>query len=107
MLDLQILLASLHDWVRQHYLAPEWQWLELDTAIELIYRKPGRVHWGPEAIEVVLEPYRYPAQQQAMEATCQRFNAAQLRWRDGRLLRIRVAPAPKFQLCGCQGAGQT
>lgn len=107
MLDLQVLLVSLHDWTRHHYLAPVWQHLELDTATELIYRKAGRVTWGPEQIEIVLDPYRYVDQQQAMEETCQRCNAAQLHWRDGRLLRFRVAPASKLQLCGCQGAGQT
>ena len=93
MLDLQVLLTNLHDWVRTHYLDPNWQKLELNTATELIYRKPGRVIWGAEMIEVILEPYRYTEQQQAMEATCSRFNAAQLRWRDGRLLIIRVATA--------------
>ena len=92
MLDLQVLLANLHDWVRKHYLAPDWQQLELETATELIYRKPGRVIWGLEEIEVILDPYRYPEQQRAMEATCGRFNAARLRWRDGRLLTIRVPP---------------
>jgi hypothetical protein len=107
MLDLQVLLASLHDWARCHYFAAEWQHLELDTAIELIYRKPGRVHWGQEEIEVVLDPYRYPEHQQAMEESCRRFNEAQVRWRDGRLLRIRVAREPPFQLCNCQGAVQT
>lgn len=91
MLDLQVLLANLHDWVRTHYLAPQWQKLELNTATELLYRKPGRVIWGTDKIEVILEPYRYSEQQQAMEATCSRFNAARLRWRDGRLLTIRVA----------------
>jgi hypothetical protein len=65
--------------------------MELDTAIELIYRKPGRVSWGEQEIEVLLEPYRYPEHQQAMEETCRRFNAANIRWRDDRLLRIRVA----------------
>jgi len=93
MLNLQILLGNLHDWTRTHYFAPVWQHLELDTAIELIYRKPGRVRWGTQEIEVVLEPYRYPEHQQAMEETCRRFNAANVRWRDDRLLRIRVAPA--------------
>ena len=107
MLDLQVLLTSLHDWARSHYFAPEWQRLELDKAIEMIYRKPGRVRWGNEEIEVVLDPYRYPDQQQAMEETCRRFNDAQVRWRDGRLLHIRVAREPPFQLCNCQGAGQT
>jgi hypothetical protein len=92
MLNLQVLLGNLHDWVRTHYFAPAWQRLELDTAIELIYRKPGRVHWGEQAIEVVLEPYRYPEHQQAMQETCRRFNAANIRWRDGRLLHIQVAP---------------
>jgi hypothetical protein len=91
MLDLQVLLASLHDWARQHYFAPDWQHLELDTATELIYRKSGRVRWGREDIEVTLDPYRYPEHQRAMQETCQRFNAAQVRWRDGRLLRMRVA----------------
>jgi len=107
MLDLQLLLLSLHDWARCRYLAAEWQHLELDTAIEMVYRKPGRVHWGQEEIEVVLDPYRYRDQQQAMEESCRRFNSAQVRWRDGRLLRIRVAREEKLQLCNCQGAGQT
>ena len=101
MLDLQVLLTSLHDWARHHYFAPEWHHLELDKAIEMIYRKPGRVRWGKEEIEVVLDPYRYPDQQQAMEESCRRFNEAQVRWRDGRLLRIRVARDPPFQLCNC------
>jgi hypothetical protein len=92
MLNLQVLLANLHDWTRSHFLAPLWQHLELPRAIELIYRKPGRVRWGQQEIEVILEPYRYPEHQRAMEETCRRFNAAQLLWRDGRRLRIRVAP---------------
>ncbi|RPH63058.1 MAG: hypothetical protein EHM81_00905 [Chloroflexi bacterium] len=95
MLDLQVLLANLHDWVRTHYLVPQWQKLELNTATELIYRKPGRVIWTADKIEVILEPYRYPEQQQAMESTCSRFNAARLRWRDGRLLTIQVATVPR------------
>ncbi|MFN8454389.1 MAG: hypothetical protein U0401_06915 [Anaerolineae bacterium] len=66
---------------------------ELSSAIELIYRKPGRVSWGQQEIEVVLEPYHYPEHQQAMEETCRRFNAANLHWRDDRLLHIRVASA--------------
>lgn len=94
MLDLQLLLTSLHDWVSQRYLAPQWHKLELKTATELIYRKAGWVRWGEEEIEVCLDPYRYPEQQQAMEESCRRFNTAQVRWRDGRLLRIRIAPPP-------------
>ena len=101
MLDMQVLLTSLHDWARHRYFAPEWQHLELDKAIEMIYRKPGRVRWGKEEIEVVLDPYRYSEHQQAMEESCRRFNEAQVRWRDGRLLRIRVARDPPFQLCNC------
>jgi len=92
MLNLQLLLANLHHWARAHFFAPVWQHLELKTATELIYRKAGWVQWGQETIEVRLEPYRYPEQQQAMEETCRRFNAANLRWRDGRRLLIRVAP---------------
>lgn len=101
MLDLQVLLTSLHDWVRSRYFAPAWRNLELDTAIEMVYRKPGRVRWGREVIEVVLDPYRYAEQQRAMEETCRRFNEAQVRWRDGRLLRICVTREAGFQLCGC------
>jgi hypothetical protein len=93
MLNLQLLLGSLHDWVRCHYCPPRWQHLELDTATELIYRKAGWVRWGVTEIEVTLEPYRYPEHQQAMVETCRRFNAANLHWRDGRRLRIQVAPA--------------
>ena len=107
MLNFQVMLLNLHDWVREHYLAPVWQHLELETATELLYRKAGRVHWEPEQIEIIFEPYRYAEHQQAMEETCRRCNTAQLRWRDGRLLRFRVASDAKFQLCGCQGAGQT
>lgn len=92
MLDLQVLLTSAHDWVRTHYLAPDWRQMELNTATALIYRKPGRVIWGQDEIQVILDPYRYPEQQGLMEATCCRFNTAQLRWRDGRLLTFRVAP---------------
>jgi hypothetical protein len=94
MLNLQLLLTNLHDWAAEHYFAPEWQKLELETATRLIYQKPGRVRWEADQIVVELEPYRYPDQQRAMAATCDRFNAANLRWRDGRLLRIYLARAP-------------
>jgi len=93
MLNLQLLLTNLHDWAAEHYFAPEWQKLELETATRLIYQKPGRVRWEADQIVVELEAYRYPDQQRAMEATCDRFNAANLRWRDGRLLLIYVARA--------------
>jgi len=94
MLNLQVLLTNLHDWARTHYFAPPWQKLELDTAMRLIYRKSGHVTWYADRIEVTLDAYRYAEQQQAMEVTCQRFNAANLRWRDGRLLRFHLAQAP-------------
>ena len=90
MLNLQVLLANLHDWVKLHYFAPEWQRLTLEKATQMIYRKSGRVTWYQDRIEVVLDPYDYHDQQRAMEVTCQRFNAANLCWRDGRLLRITV-----------------
>lgn len=92
MLNLQLLLGNLHHWSQEHYFAPQWQQLELQTATELIYRKSGWVQWDTDVVQVILEPYRYPQQQQAMEETCRRFNAANIHWRDGRLLRIRVAP---------------
>ena len=94
MLDMQVLLTSLHDWTRLHYFAPNWRDLELSTTTALIYRKPGRVRWGKEEIEVVLDSYRHPEHQQAMEESCRRFNEAQVSWRDGRLIRIRVAQPP-------------
>jgi len=90
MLNLQILLANLHDWAATHYFASEWQQLSLEKATQMIYRKAGHVTWYCDRIEVALEPYRYRDQQRAMETTCARFNAADLRWRDGRLLRISV-----------------
>ncbi len=96
MLDWQILLTNLHDWATQHYFAPEWRTLSLKKATQMIYRKAGRVTWYDDRIEVVLEAYRHQDQQRAMEATCARFNAANLRWRDGRLLRISVARSAKF-----------
>ena len=96
MLNWQILLANLHDWAAHAYFAPQWQTLSLEKATQLIYRKAGRVTWHEDRIEVELEPYRYPSQQRAMEATCACFNAANLRWRDGRALRISVASLVKF-----------
>jgi len=86
-------LANLHDWAAQHYFASEWRSLSLEKATQMIYRKAGRVTWYDDHIEVELESYRYADQQRAMQATCARFNAANLRWRDGRRLRITVAPA--------------
>lgn len=96
MLNFQVLLANLHDWVAQHYFAPQWRSLSLEKATPMVYRKKGWVTWYDDRIEVELEPYRYPDQQRLMEATCARFNAAHLRWRDGRLVRISVAPSGKF-----------
>jgi hypothetical protein len=81
----------LHDWVKQHYLAPQWKTLSLEKATQMIYRKSGRVTWYPNRIEILLDAYAYRDQQQAMEATCWCFNKANSRWRDGRLLRIHVA----------------
>jgi hypothetical protein len=92
MLNWQLLLANLHDWVTQNYFAPEWRTLSLEKASQMIYCKAGHVIWHADCIEVLLLPYRYRDQQRAMEATCARFNAAKLRWRDGRLLRISVMP---------------
>jgi hypothetical protein len=91
MLNLQVLVGNLHDWVAQHYFAPRWKNLSLEKATKMIYRKPGCVTWHPDRIEVLLDAYAYRDQQQAMEATCRRVNEANLRWRDGRLLRIHVA----------------
>ena len=90
-LDLQLLVANLHDWVARAYLDPNWRNLSLEKATQMIYRKAGRVTWHSDRIEVVLEPYRYSAQQSAMEVTCARFNAVNVRWRDGRRLHISVA----------------
>lgn len=96
MLNLQLLLANLHDWVAQAYFDPNWRQLSLEKATQMVYRKAGWVTWHHDRIEVVLEPYRYGDQQRAMEVTCARFNAANVRWRDGRLLRISVASPGKF-----------
>ena len=90
MLNCQILLANLHDWAATHYFASHWQHLTLEKATQMIYRKAGRATWYPDRIQVTLEPYRYRDQQDAMEKTCARFNAAHLRWRDGRLVQISV-----------------
>jgi hypothetical protein len=94
MLDWQVLLTNLHDWVKQHVFTPAWQKLSLEKATELVYRKPGCVRWHSDHIEIVFDSYRYREHQQAMEATCERFNQANLRWRDGRLLRVSVQKPP-------------
>jgi hypothetical protein len=90
MLNLQLLLTNLYDWAAEHYFAPKWHKLELETATRLIYQKPGQMGCKPNCGE--LEAYRYPVQQRA--ATCDHFNAANLRWRDDRLLRIYVVRGP-------------
>jgi hypothetical protein len=90
MLNWQVMLTHLHDWACHSYFAPAWQNLEVETASRVIYRKAGRVSWLTNRIEVTLDSYRYPEHQQAMEISCHRFNQANLRWRDGRLLRIYV-----------------
>jgi hypothetical protein len=59
MLDLQLLLANLHDWVAQSYFDPSWHNLSLEKATQMVYRKAGRVTWHSDRIEVMLEPYRY------------------------------------------------
>jgi hypothetical protein len=41
MLNLQVLLGNLHDWVKTHYFAPDWQQLSLERATQMIYREPG------------------------------------------------------------------
>lgn len=91
MLCMQGVLINAHHWVRRHYLAPEWENLELETAARLIYRKRGRVRWGDSVVEVTLDAYRQPEHQQAMEESCRRLNAANIRWHDGRLVRMQVA----------------
>lgn len=94
MLNWQVLLTNLHEWAKQNVFAPAWQKLSLAKATELIYRKSGHVRWHPDHIEVVLDSYRYREHQRAMEMTCQRFNQANLHWRDGRLLRFSVQEPP-------------
>jgi hypothetical protein len=96
MLNLQFLLANLHDWVAKSYFTPDWRNLSLEKATQMIYRKAGRVTWYSDCIQVLLEPYRYSDQQRAMEITCARFNAANVRWRDGRRIRISVASPGEF-----------
>jgi hypothetical protein len=96
MLNLQILLANLHDWSAKYYFDSHWRNLSLKKATQMIYRKAGRVSWHNDYIEVVLEPYRYSDQQRAMEASCARFNARNVHWRDGRRIRISVAPPGQF-----------
>jgi len=56
---MQILLANLHDWTAQNYLAPEWRTLSLEKATQMIYRKAGRVTAPPHPLEVdFTEPIR-------------------------------------------------
>jgi hypothetical protein len=94
MLNWQVLLANCHDWARRHFFAPAWHKLSLERATQLIYRKSGQVTHFPDRIEVVFNAYRYAEQQRAMEESCRRFNGANLRWRDGRLLRFSVQTPP-------------
>jgi len=94
MFNLQIMVTNLHQWVKENYFPPEWQNLELNKARDMIYSKSGTVRWFKDRVEIVFQPYRYADQQRAMQATCSRFNQANIRWRDGRLLSISVADQP-------------
>jgi hypothetical protein len=90
MLNWQVLLANCHSWACRYFFAPAWRKLSLERATQLLYRKSGRVIHLPYCIKVVFDAYRYTEQQRAMEETCRRINDANLRWRDGRLLRFFV-----------------
>lgn len=92
MLNCQVLLASCHDWACRHFFAPQWQKLSLNRTTQMIYCKSGTVTHHPDRIEIVLDAYRYADQQRAMLETCRRFNQAQPRWRDGRLLVFSLRP---------------
>jgi hypothetical protein len=92
MADWQGLLTNLHHWGREHYFPSAWQGLQLETAIQLIYQKPGRVVQTAERVEITLRAYAYRQDQEAAEAACTRFNARQVRDPAGRLIQITVAP---------------
>ena len=92
MADWQGLLTNLHHWSREHYFPSAWQGLQLETAIQLIYQKPGRVAPTAERVEITLRAYAYRRDQEAAEAACTQFNARQVRDPAGRLIQITVAP---------------
>ena len=68
----------------------------VDLEAAMVYRKAGRVTWHSDRIEVMLEPYRYNDQQRVLQATCARFNAINVCWRDGRQIHISVASPGEF-----------
>jgi len=90
--DWQGLLTNLHHWSREQYFPAAWQGLQLETAIPLIYHKPGRVVQTAERVEISLRTYAYRPDQAAAEAACKGFNARQIRDPAGRLIQISVAP---------------
>jgi hypothetical protein len=92
MADWQGLLTNLHHWSREQYFPAAWQGLQLETAIPLIYHKPGRVVQTAERVEISLRAYAYRPDQEAAEAACKGFNTRQIRDPAGRLIQISVAP---------------
>jgi hypothetical protein len=61
-----------------------------------VYRKTGRMTRRQDRTEVVPHWYTYHQQQSAMEATCQRFTAANVRCREGRLFLITARRRDEF-----------
>ena len=81
--------ANLGMWVRDHYFPAEYAhagWHRLQVFLQL----PGRVHWGPECVEVELKPFHDRVLNRDLEMLCTKVAQAQPYLPDGRRLLFRV-----------------
>ncbi len=88
----KVALANLGLWVRDHYFPAEYThagWRRLQPFFQL----PGRVHWGPDRVEVELKPFNDRALNRDLETLCAKVTQGQPRLPDGRLLLFRVQGA--------------
>jgi hypothetical protein len=87
MTALKLALVNLAMWVRQQYFPASYAqatWNRLAP----FFRLPGRVSWGPDAVEVTLRSFNDRHLNQDLAAICARVAATQPRLPEGRLLQL-------------------
>jgi hypothetical protein len=87
---LKVALANLGMWTRDQYFPAEYAhatWHRLAP----FFRLPGRIVWGPTAVQVTLRPFNDRQLTRDLALLCQRLQAAPPRLPDGRRLVFTLA----------------
>ncbi len=85
----KVALANLGMWVRDRYFPTEYAhagWQRL----QIFFQLPGRVHWGPESVEVELKLFNDRALNRDLKTLCAKVTQERPRLPDGRRLLFRV-----------------